>query len=287
METTAVNFKKPRDFGEIFNSSFNFIIEEFKPLGKAILLYALPFLIIASILGVIVNIQQQEFMNSIRNTDLADSDPFAMLGGTYKYTFLLFLVYVIGLCVLQSIILGYVKLYITRGKGQFTTEEVWTEIKPKILPVLGISFVIFLLVMVGFILCVIPGIILGVSLSLILPAYFYEDKGFGHAFNRSFQLTGQKWWLTFALILVSYILVYVLMLLLSIPSILLGFKSLFAFARNEELHFSTGYYIMNSITTLLGYLLVSVPLVIMIFNYYSLVEIKERPSLHEKIEQIN
>jgi hypothetical protein len=44
---------------------------------------------------------------------------------------------------------------------------------------------------------------------------------------------------------------------------------------------------MNSITTLLGYLLVSVPLVIMIFNYFSLVEIKERPSLQEKIEQIN
>jgi hypothetical protein len=288
MENNQVNFKSIRDFGEIFNSAFAFIGEEFKPLGKAILLYAMPFLIVASIIGVVFGIQQQQLMNSFKlqnSTDLSES--FSLVGQTYKYLFLIMLLYMVGMSVLQCTIMGYIKLYIEKGKGNFTTEEVWNEIKPRIFPVLGISLICFILIIIGFIFCVIPGIILAVSLSLILPAYFYEEKGFGNAFNRSFQLTGEKWWLTFGLLIVSYILVYVMMLLLSIPSILMGFKTLFAIASHAEVHISTGYYILNSITQLVTYMLFSIPLIILIFNYFSLVELKDRPSLQEKIDQIS
>lgn len=287
METiNQINFKKVRDFGEIFNSTFSFIREEFKPLGTAILIYAMPFLIVAAIIGTFISMQQQELLNAIKSDPQQIDNPFSMLGNTYKYAFFLYLVYVLGLSVLQCTVMGYIKLYMEKGKGQFTTGDLWTEIQGKIFPVLGISLVVFILVIIGSILCLIPGIILGVSLSVILPAYFFENKGFGNAFNRSFQLTGQKWWFTFGLLIVSYILMYVLILFLSIPSILLGFKSFFALITREELHFSTGYYILNSITTLLGYLLVSFIVIITIFNYFNLVEIKERPSLKEKIDQI-
>jgi hypothetical protein len=288
MENNPVNFKSIRDFGEIFNSTFAFIGEEFKPLGKAILFYAMPFLIIASIIGVVLGIQQQQLMNSFKLQNSMDfSESLSLIGQTYKYIFLMMLIYMVGISALQCTIMGYIKLYIEKGKGNFTIEEVWNEVKSRIFPVLGISFICFMLIIVGFIFCIIPGIILAVSLSLILPAYFYEENGFGNAFNRSFQLTGQKWWLTFGLIIVSYILVYMIILLLSIPSMLLGFKTLFAIARHAEVHVSTGYYILNSITQLVTYFIVSIPLIILIFNYFSLVELKDRPSLQEKIDQIS
>jgi hypothetical protein len=83
-------------------------------------------------------------------------------------------------------------------------------------------------------------------------------------------------------------LIYLIILLLSIPAILLGFKSLFGALKQEPqmLEFSTAFYIVNSITSLITYVLFSIPSIAMAFHYFSLVEMKERPSLQSKIDQI-
>lgn len=260
-------------------------------MGRAVLYYSLPFLIIAAIISVLVSIEQQKFINSIVTGDPGDlTGSFSAMAGMYKYSFLTMLVYVIALSVLRCTILGYIKLYNTKGKDQFTSEEVWAEVKKYALPILGISVLISMLITVGFILCIIPGIILGVSLCLIYAAYIFEDRGFGDAFNRSFKLTRQNWWVTFGLIIITYIMVYLMMLLLSIPAMLLGMKSLFTTFKNiqeaGQVNFSTSFYILNSITSLITYILFSIPFIVMAFQYFNLVEIKERPSLQDKIEQI-
>jgi hypothetical protein len=291
MEQAPVNFKKVRDFGEIFNDTFSFIGQEFKPLSRVILIYALPWLIVAAILSVLVSIKQQEYINTVRSMTPEDiTSNFGAVTGMYKYTFLTMMLYVIGICALQCTVISYIKLYVSKGKDQFAQEEIWAEAKKYIMPVLGMSIILSLLILVGMVLCLVPGIILTVSLSLILFAYIIEEKSFGDAFNRSFKLTGLNWWMTFGLIIVSYIMVYLIQLILSVPSILLGFKSLFSNFKNlqetGQLNFSVGFYIMNSITSLCYYILFSIMVIILAFQYYNLVESKERPSLQEKIDQI-
>jgi hypothetical protein len=289
MEQAPINFKQKRDFGEIFNATFSFIGQEFKPLGKAVLFYALPFLIVAAILSVFISIEQQKMTTAMQSaTQQGMSDTLSYMGGVYKYMFLNILVFVFGITALRCTILGYIKLYIVKGKDQFTSEDIWNELKRSFLPVLGISILVSILQIIGTILCLVPGVILAVSLILIYAAYFFEDLGFGDAFNRSFKLTGQKWWLTFGLIIVLWILIYLIILLLSIPAILLGFKSLFGALKQEPqmLEFSTAFYIVNSITSLITYVLFSIPSIAMAFHYFSLVEMKERPSLQSKIDQI-
>jgi hypothetical protein len=289
MEQNPINFKQVRDFGEIFNATFTFIRQEYKLLLKAVLYYAVPVLIVAAILGVLVSIKQQQFTNALRTSDLADiSDPWSTLGGTYKYIFLSMLVYVLGMCALQCTVLGYIRLYVLKGKDNFTLEDVWSEVKTNIFPVLGISILMAILVVIGFVLCIIPGIYLGISLCLILIAFIYERNGFSDAFNRSFQLTRQNWWLTLGINLVFLIMVYMIMLLLSLPAILLGLKSFLGNFSNTgtSIEFSTAFYIVNSITSVFTYILLTLPAIGLAFHYFSLVEMKERASLHDKIEQI-
>jgi len=291
MEKAPVNFKQQRDFGEVFNATFTFIGQEFKPLGKAILYYVLPVLIVAAILSVFVNIEQQKVTNSMRaGINDPTSNPLTLMGPFYKYTFLTLLVYMVALSALRCTIYGYIKAYVEKGKDQFTLDDVWSEVKRFILPVLGTSFVISILVGVGFVFCLVPGIWLGVSLSLIFVAMMFEGNGMGNAFSRSFNLTKVDWWSTLGIIFISYIIVYLLTILLSIPAVLMGLKSLFATFKDlqntGEMNFSTSYYIINSITSLITYVLFSIPFIALAFQYYNLLEMTEKPSLKDKIEQI-
>lgn len=285
MEQTQVQLKKIRDFGEVYNDSFSFIRQEIKPLGKAVIKYALPWMIVAAILGVIVNIKQQEITNGLSSAGLTPSFSWAV--DVYKYLFLSIIINLIGMSALQCIVISYIKLYAKTGQGNLESQDVWNEARQHILPVIFISILVFLMVFIGFCLCVIPGIFLGVSLFAILYAYIIEEKKFGDAFNRSIKLTGQKWWMTLGLILVTIIILYIIQILLSIPAIILGFKSLFFnMTQQTDVVFSTGFYIANSITALLSFVIYSMLIIILAFHYYSLVEMKERPSLQEKIDNI-
>jgi hypothetical protein len=291
MENTSVNFKQKRDFGEVINATFAFIGQEYRLLGKAILFYVVPILVISAILSVLLGIEQQKLVNSLKSGDIdLTISPFAMVAPTYKYTLLSLVISLLGLSVLRCIIYGYISVYIQRGKDQFTLDDVWAEAKKFVLPILGTSIVIGLLVGVGFVCCILPGIWLGVSLSLIYMAMIYEGKGMGDAFNRSFNLTKDNWWSTFGIIIIAFIIVYILQLLLSIPSILMGFKSFFSAFKNpgnlEALNFTTSFYIISSITQLFTYFLFTIPFIALAFQYFNLVETKERPSLQDKIDQI-
>jgi hypothetical protein len=291
METQSIKFKQERDFGEIFNASFAFIRQELKPLGKAVLYFVLPVLIVAAILNMLVGFEQQKFLDDIRVSDPSKlSNPFAAMGNTFKYLIPMMLVYAIGLTSLRCTIYGYIKLYITKGKDQFSLNELWLEIKNYFFPILGTSILVGIIVGIGFIFCILPGIFLGVSLSIIYMALTFENKGFSDAFGRSFALTKQQWWVTFGLIVVVFIMIYLVSLLLAIPAMLMGFKSFFTSFKSMQtggnMHISTSYYVLTSITSLIMYVLFSVPYIVLAFQYFNLVEIKEKPSLQEKIEQI-
>jgi hypothetical protein len=291
MEKAPINFKQKRDFGEVINATFSFLGQEFKPLGKVILLYVLPVLIVAAILNVFVGIEQQKYLNSFKAVDTTlASNPFSMLGNVYKYTFLILLIYLVALSALRCTIYGYIKTYVEKGKDQFTTEDVWKEVRRFILPVLGTSIVVGLITGIGTLFCLLPGVYLGISLCLIYTIMIFEGKGMGDAFSRSFGLTKQDWWVTLGIVFISYIIVYVISLILSIPGMIMGVTSVFTsirhFDQTSKLNFSTTYYIINSITSLLSYVLISIPFIAISFQYFSLVEQKERPSLQARIEQI-
>jgi hypothetical protein len=291
MEQAEINFKQERDFGEIFSATFAFIGQEIKRLGTAMLYFVLPVLLLAAIIMVLFGAEQQKITQEVTGGDpYAISNPFSMMGGMFTYMLLLMFVYALAFTMLKCTIYGYIKLYNEKGRDGFGLSEIWSEIMRYFFPVLGTSIVVGLLVGFGFVFCILPGIYLGVSLSIIYVALLFEGKGFGNAFSRSFDLTKQKWWLTLGLIIVSYLMIYMIAMIFSIPAMIAGVAPMIHNLKNleqpEPIVFSTAYYVLNSITYLITYILLAIPAIILAFHYFSLVELKDKPSLIEKIDQI-
>ena len=290
MTNSSINFKQERDFGDHFNATFSFISQEFKRLGTAILYFVFPFFIVSAIAMTIYSVKAQEMSQALIQGD--KSDPFAifsLLGSMMGYVAVTMLISFIATSVLMCTVYGYIKLYIQKGPEGFTTNDVWLEVTKYFWKALIATIIVGIVVLVGIIFCVIPGIYLGVALFIIFPIMIFEEKSFGTSFSRSIKLINTNWWLTFGILIVTGIIIYVLAIFISIPSIILGFKSLFANMKANQIpimDFSVGFYIINSITSLISQLLMVIPLVMSAFIYFSYVEKVEKPSLMDKIGQI-
>lgn len=284
MEKTAFEFKKERDLGSILNATFVFLKQEFKPLFKCVIVYAGPFILLAAIAA---GYYQSNAMNSMflfKNANFAQNIEnflfyFALLMGAsvLSYTMLICTVY------------SYIKLYTDRGKNNFTFEDVGKMIASNFLKVFGTNILVFLVIAIGTIFCVIPGVYLAVSLCLIYSAMLFEEKSFGAAFSRSFKLTHFQWWWTLLLILVIYMIVGVASYILAVPqmifSFMYGLNSIKAGAETSGTMKDT-MLIITTCVTFINSLLSVIPFIAMALQYFNIVEKKESPALLQKIEKM-
>lgn len=293
MTRIPINFKQERDFGDLFNATFSFISQEFKRLATALLYFVVPMLLLAAIALTVYSIKSQEMIQTLAQTQTGKPNPlaiFSVLGSLWGYIGFAILIGLIAYTMLLGTVYGYIKLYIQKGPEEFTMSDVWGQITTHFLSFFVATFITGLVIGLGFIFCIIPGIYFGVALSIVWSIMIFEDVDFSTAFGRSMKLINKNWWQTFAVIIIATIIIYVLTIFISLPSLLFGFKSFFKNIKNGQpltTELPIGYYIFNTITHLLTQLLMVVPVVISAFIYFSAVEKVEKPSLIEKIGQIN
>ncbi len=189
--------RQRRDFGEIFGSPFNFLRQEFKLFMKTMLRYAGPFFGIG-LLGMMV------FTESGSSYGGYSDDIFGSLGAGYL-VFMFF--YYISVFVLALLTNAYLSLYANLGKDNFTQKDVWIKAKQYIGTYIGLGILVALMVMAGFMFLIIPGIALAIYLSFVFIAAVHENLGAGAAISRSFAVTKDNWWKTFAMLLVFGMLV--------------------------------------------------------------------------------
>jgi len=72
---------------------------------------------------------------------------------------------------------------------------------------IGLAFLVAIVVFVGFLLFVIPGIIFLVFLAVAVPAFIVERLGATESMSRSWKLVSGNWWFTFGVIIVAGIIV--------------------------------------------------------------------------------
>lgn len=293
MTKKAIDFKQERDFGDLFNATFSFISQEFKRLATAILYFVAPFFLFAAIALTVFSIKSQEMMQSVAQTQTGKPDPFAIfsvMGSLSGYLTFAMVIGVMAYSMLFSTVYGYIKLYVQNGSEGFTMNDVWGQSTKYFLNFMVATFLIGLVVMVGFVFCLLPGIYFGVALCIVPSIMIFEEVSFLPAFRRSMKLINKNWWQTFAVMIVTTIIIYVLMFFISIPDFLYGFKTVFANIKSGQsitTDLPISYYVINTITQLFTQMLMVIPVVITAFIYYSTVEKVEKPSLMEKIAQIN
>lgn len=279
MENNYIKLNKVREFGDVFNDTFALIRQEAKPLGSALLLFALPLLLISSIGTAFVQSNQLQHVYSPN---------FDYVSYFTKFGFMMIFI-VLAQNMLMVTVYSYFKLYFVKGPGNFTNQDIWNEIVPFFLPCLGTAFVLGIVIFLGLMLCILPGIYLAISLSLVLPIMIMENKGFGSSFSRSFELTHKQWWWTFLIIFVYIILAYVFMIILSIPGIIFGISTMFKLkdlSNAEAISYPTYLIIYNAVISLISTFFYAVLHVAIILQYFNIVELYEGKSLSQKLDQI-
>jgi len=291
MTNTPINFKQERDFGDLFNATFGFITQEFKKLATAILYFVVPFLLLSAIAITLYSVKVQEMMQTVTRGDKPDlSAIFSIIGSVMGYVGFMMAMSILATTMLFCTVYCYIKLYVQKGTDGFSINDVWIEVTKYFWSVLLASIVVALVAGVGFVLCILPGIYIAVALSIIFCIMIFEEKSFSAAFSRSIKLINTNWWGTFGVFFVVTIIIYIISILFSIPSVILGFKSLFTNIKAGQapmMDFSVGFYIVSAITSLFTQFLMVIPIVITAFIYYSTVEKVEKPSLMDKIGQIS
>lgn len=287
-----INFKKERDLGAIISDTFKFIREEYKTIFRLYLKHVgwLLLLIVAS--STYYQYQSLKFTG-----DLAiGNDPGAFLlemlssaGIAFLLVLLCSIAYsALSLTTINSIIKSYVK-----NEGEINEEEVSQYIGQYFATTLG-SFIVYgILVFIGFLLCVVPGVYLIVPLTLIFPIIVFQEKSFSDAFSECFKLIKQNWWITFATLLIVTILMWLIGSLFQIPIIVMSALETFTSLQEgsqtpgtANLASSWLYMTFYVLASLAQYILSLVSLISVALIYFNLNEFHNKTGTLEDIDRI-
>jgi hypothetical protein len=126
--------------------------------------------------------------------------------------------------IVSTVTLGYAVKYtssIIEGEP-VTSLEAFHKIIPKLPRLLAASFIADILIMIGILLFIVPGIICAVIFSLIAPTIILENCGILQSLSRSQRLVSKRWLKTFVLLLLAIIFIIVISSLGNLLDLLIG-----------------------------------------------------------------
>ncbi|OQO90286.1 hypothetical protein B1813_17835 [Saccharomonospora piscinae] len=95
--------------------------------------------------------------------------------------------------------------------------EAWEQLRPRLLPLLGLTLVVTVAVMVGTLFFIVPGVWLYALLSLATPALVLERGTLGEALRRSVALVRGSWWRVFGVLVVGVLVTWAIGTLIQWP----------------------------------------------------------------------
>jgi hypothetical protein len=308
----TIDLQQSRDFSRKMNATFEFIRQNFKPLVKSILFIAGPPVLIASVLiGTFMGDFMQISLGAAANPE-APLNYFSSPGFWLQLVLMLVFLLVAGVMTIATIN-NYIVLYDEKKSNQIEVQEVWDRVRDTFWMHLGTVFFFLLLAIAVYIVLLIPialfaaispfliffGFIFFVcgllyitfSVSLTFFIRLYEKKGFFESIARSYKLVQGKWWSTFGLILVLYLIAGVVSYLPMIPVYIMMFVSAMHNTSGNALQepSSTFGLIMTicfSLYYLINLVLQTLPNIGIAFQYFNLVELKEARGLINQIDTL-
>ncbi|SDS02190.1 hypothetical protein SAMN05216490_0393 [Mucilaginibacter mallensis] len=274
-----IELRKTRDFGQIINDSFTFFKENFKPLTISLLIITGLFLLASIISTVFAYMSMADLYSG------GFTHPPTLSHYTSSYiisTLVNTLVTLLTQVFIHLTTLCYISVYLQKGNKQPTFDEVWGYFKYYFLRAIGSGFLIALLMCVGFVMCIIPGIYLTPIFYLIIPIIVIENSSFKYAFNKSFKLIKENWWFTFGVIFVMGLIVGMAVGIASIPATIISVSSSFLSLKSFTLPILIICSILRGIITI-AYAL---PSIAICMCYFTLSEEKEGLGLLSRIENL-
>jgi hypothetical protein len=308
-----IEYHHTRDFSRKMNATFEFIRQNFKCLGKSILLIAGPPLVVASL---IIATFMSEFleMTKAAATSSVDSEAietYFMSVNFWLQVVLMFVLFLLSSIMSIATVNNYIILYEEKQSNNIDVSEVWKRVRETFWMYFGTTLIFFLLaapvtlvlaVPVGLLAAISPALIflgmmamfgafmyLGVSVSLTYIVRAYEKKGFFDSLGRSFRLVRDKWWSTFGLIFILYIVMMTISYIFMIPWYVVTVTSALHNTSTEVLDPASTSWITVVLFTLYylaQMVLGAMPNIGIAFQYFNLVEMKEAKGLLGRIDTL-
>ncbi len=268
MAQQKVELRKIRDFSENLNDTFVFIRQNFKPLLISFLGIAGVFMLAAAIVSGIYQAQFGNLFEMILKgnpTATTSNNLFNIFNPTY---FFLIVLSWLNIVAMKVSVVAYMKVYENKNGETPTMPEVWAEFTRYFLKVLIYSIPIVLLIIVGCVLCFLPGIYLWVILVPFEMLVMIEGRSFSDSFNRCFTIISKNFWPSFGIYIIAY-LIYSFSsgIIGAVMGLIAGILSYFT---TKDISSTIG--IVTSILSIFSFIFYIVFCVSAILNYYSLSE---------------
>jgi hypothetical protein len=276
-----IELAKSRDFGEIVNDTFIFIRQNFKPLLRYFFIFCGFFFLAAAVTSVMQQLKITSINNNVDTNSYRQNNPFALFGlSFFLNVFFIWIEYIS----ITTTVLAYIVLYMRKGNAVPERDEMWGYFKFYFLKLLGTSFILGILIMVAAVFCLLPAVYLYPIFALIPPIMVMENASFGYAFNQSFKLIKENWWVTFGTLVVVIIVLYVASLVVIMPAAILRGVSLFSSFRKGT-SVSTTATVITTLLSQVAHVFYILPTVAASLCYFNLNESKEGTGLIERINQ--
>ncbi len=196
--------KRELSLGEAISKTFDLYRQDFAK-------YFVLFAVVGVIIEVVTFLAQRYFVLPTISSNPTPQEVFNWLPGFLATLGLLvgsiFLVTVVFFPIAQGGAIKMASEQIENGEvGLGASVRFATS---KLLSIWALSIIVGVIVTLGFIAFIIPGIILAIMFSLSFPVLLIENKGVTDSMGRSRQLVGQRWLKTLATFLVMGIIVAV------------------------------------------------------------------------------
>ena len=285
-----IEFRQQRDFSSLLSDTFAFIRNEFKPFMKTVLSIAGPALAAFLIAMAFYTYTAGDMLDFDIHSDrspFAFANPLLFIASTIAYAVAGIVAYVFA----GSAALHYIKAYIDNN-GTVEFQEVRQDVMRTFWGFFGLSFLKWVTIGFGLLLCVLPVLYVMVPMTIVLCIYVFSERhGAMDAYSESFSLVNEDFWTVFGTVIVFVIILYILSFVFAIPAAIYSYAKMGVFSgemdpANMNNFVDPVYIALNVISTLFQFLLNLIIVVASAFIYFHLNEKRNYTGTLNRIEQI-
>lgn len=274
MKQPPLQLRKQRDFGEKISATFQFLSIHAKPLAKSIFYIVVPFQVFVSFMNFYFF---ADLISSINNGNgQIDSIYFSE---NLKTTFATSSIGIFTYMLLSLVVFSYIKLVDEKYENIEPT-NVWYEAKGHIFKSIATLLIAYILILLGILALIIPGIYISVAFMFLLPIIVFQNEEIGDSIGASFKLIRGNWWATFGLVFIMGIICQVIVGFVSVPSMVLAF---FSISVEDSTYL---FSIAQVITAIFSLFVYAILLISIAFQYFNLVEKTYGTGLIQAIENL-
>ena len=223
MNKPYIEFRKQRDFSSILTDTYGFIRNEFKPFIRTIFNIAGPAIVVFMLSLAAYNYVAGDLLNFTRFNEPSLNSPNVFV--TILVVIVYFISAIAAYILTASTVLFYIKSYIDY-KGIVDAAEIKSNVLKSFWSFFGLSFLKGVTLIIAIMLCFVPVLYAMVPMALVFSIYVFEPKrSTSDAFSQSFTLANADFWTAFGVIIILGIIYYILLMVVSIPSVIYALVS--------------------------------------------------------------